>query len=86
MSGVDFGHVANGLKYEVAGTKYIDALRLKRHPFFVATQFHPEYQSSRQKPHPIIKEFLDATVSMKYSPLPQLPLELAVVNSTEQKE
>ena len=31
----------------------------------------------------LIKEFLDATSSMKYSPLPQLPLELAVVNSTQ---
>lgn len=31
----------------------------------------------------LIKEFLDASASMKYSPLPQLPLELAVVNSTQ---
>jgi len=31
----------------------------------------------------LIKEFLDASSTMKYSPLPQLPLELAVVNSTQ---
>lgn len=32
----------------------------------------------------LIKELLDASTAMKYSPLPQLPLELAVVNATQQ--
>lgn len=28
------------------------------HPFFVGVQFHPEYQSSREKPHPLLVRFL----------------------------
>ena len=28
------------------------------HPFFIATQAHPEYKSSPVKPHPIFLEFL----------------------------
>lgn len=34
----------------------------KVHPFFVATQAHPEYKSSPWKPHPIMLEFLSAAV------------------------
>jgi len=30
------------------------------HPFFIATQGHPEYKSSPQKPHPVFIEFLRA--------------------------
>jgi CTP synthase (UTP-ammonia lyase) len=37
----------------------VEAVRLKGHPFFVGVQFHPEIQSSREKPHPIIKEFIE---------------------------
>lgn len=32
----------------------------KIHPFFVATQGHPEYKSSPQTPHPVFIEFLKA--------------------------
>lgn len=32
----------------------------KVHPFFVATQGHPEYKSSPQSPHPVFIEFLKA--------------------------
>ena len=37
----------------------IEIMRLKDHPFFVGTQFHPEFQSSKLSPHPILKEFLE---------------------------
>ena len=29
------------------------------HPHFIGVQFHPEYQSSKDKPHPILKNFLN---------------------------
>ncbi|MCK4918688.1 MAG: CTP synthase [Candidatus Pacebacteria bacterium] len=32
----------------------------KNHPFFVATQFHPEYKARPLNPHPIFTEFLKA--------------------------
>jgi len=30
----------------------------KTHPFFLATQFHPEFQSAPLTPHPLFKEFI----------------------------
>jgi CTP synthase len=42
--------------------KLIEAIELstKDHPFFVATQFHPELKSRPQHPHPIFVSFLTA--------------------------
>ena len=36
----------------------VEQMRLKSHPFYVGTQFHPEYQSSVDKPHPLLADFL----------------------------
>ena len=42
--------------YEVWETEgIIEAMRKEN---VIATQFHPEYQSSKKNPHPILKEFL----------------------------
>ncbi len=40
----------------------IAELPLAKHPFFVGTQFHPEFQSSPLAPHPLFVEFLKACV------------------------
>lgn len=36
-----------------------EIMRLKDHRFFVGVQFHPEYQSSKDKPHPLLVQFLN---------------------------
>lgn len=36
----------------------VEQMRLKAHPFYVGTQFHPEYQSSVDHPHPLLVDFL----------------------------
>jgi len=36
-----------------------------KHPFFFATQAHPEYKSSPLHPHPMFLEFLDAAIKNK---------------------
>src|SRR3990167_4209672 len=47
-------------EYEVWETEgIIEIMRLKGHQFFVGTQFHGEYQSSKKNPHPILKEFIE---------------------------
>ena len=33
-----------------------------KHPFFVASQFHPEFKSRPLKPHPLFKEFIKAGI------------------------
>ncbi len=36
----------------------VEIIELKNHPFFVATQFHPEFKSRPLKPHPLFLEFI----------------------------
>lgn len=38
----------------------VEVMRMKGHPFFCGIQFHPEYQSSKNNPHPLLKEFIKA--------------------------
>ncbi len=33
------------------------------HPFFVASQFHPEFQSKPNRPHPLFSGFIDAAIT-----------------------
>ncbi len=50
----------------VSGTspdgKLVEAIELKDHPFFVGTQFHPEYRSRPLDVHPIFVEFIKAAM------------------------
>lgn len=45
--------------------KLVEAIELKNHPFFMATQFHPEYISRPLAPHPIFVSFLKAVLEKK---------------------
>ena len=40
----------------------VEIIEIKNHPFFVATQFHPEFKSRPLKPHPLFKEFIRASI------------------------
>lgn len=40
----------------------VEIIEIKNHPFFVATQFHPEFKSRPLKPHPLFKEFVRAAI------------------------
>jgi len=35
-------------------------VEVPRHPFFVASQFHPEFKSKPNKPHPLFEGFIAA--------------------------
>jgi len=41
----------------------VEIIELKNHPFFVGTQFHPEFKSRPLKPHPLFREFVKAAIS-----------------------
>ncbi len=41
--------------------KLVEVIELKDHPFFIASQFHPEFQSKPDKPHPLFKGFIAAS-------------------------
>lgn len=38
----------------------VEIIELKNHPFFIATQFHPEFKSRPLRPHPLFREFIKA--------------------------
>ena len=44
----------------------VEIIEVKNHPFFVATQFHPEFKSRPLKPHPLFKEFIRAALRLQF--------------------
>lgn len=42
------------------GDEAVEMIRLRDHPFFLGTQFHAEYQSSKDKPHKLLVAFIEA--------------------------
>ena len=42
--------------------KIVEMIELKNHPFFVATQSHPEFKSRPNNAHPLFKGFIQAAV------------------------
>jgi CTP synthase len=57
----------NGLT--IAGTspdgKIVEAIEIKGHPFFIGTQFHPEYISRPLDPHPLFVEFARVCLNIR---------------------
>jgi CTP synthase len=41
----------------------VEIVELKNHPFFVGTQFHPEFKSRPMRPQPLFREFIRVVVS-----------------------
>ena len=42
--------------------RIVEMLELPEHPFFVATQAHPEFKSRPNRPHPLFLGFVGAAV------------------------
>ncbi len=40
----------------------VEIIEIKEHPFFIASQFHPEFKSRPLKPHPLFREFIKAAI------------------------
>ncbi len=40
----------------------VEIMELKNHPFFLGTQFHPEFKSRPLKPHPLFQAFIKAAL------------------------
>ncbi len=43
----------------------VEIVELPNHPWFVATQFHPEFKSRPYKPHPLFRDFVGASIKSK---------------------
>ena len=56
------GMIFSGINPE---TKLCEMIELAGHPWFVATQFHPEFLSRPDRPHPLFRDFIGASVLKK---------------------
>jgi CTP synthase len=44
------------------GRKLVEMVEIQNHPWFLATQFHPEYRSTVAQPHPLFIGFVRAAL------------------------
>ncbi|HEU5288181.1 MAG TPA: CTP synthase [Candidatus Limnocylindria bacterium] len=42
--------------------RLVEIVEIDDHPFFLGTQFHPEFKSRPNRPHPLFASFIDASV------------------------
>ncbi len=58
----DRGLVVAGVNPE---SDLVEMIELPDHPFFLASQFHPEFRSRPNRAHPLFREFVKA--ALKYA-------------------
>jgi len=46
--------------------RLVEVIELDDHPWFVASQFHPEFKSRPNRPHPLFRDFVGAAIKNKY--------------------
>jgi CTP synthase len=42
--------------------RLVEIVELRDHPWFVASQFHPEFRSRPTRPHPLFRDFIGAAI------------------------
>ncbi|MEL7037517.1 MAG: CTP synthase [Cyanobacteria bacterium J06592_8] len=68
--------------YQISGTspdgRLVEMVELPDHPFFIAAQFHPEFQSRPNSPHPLFRGLIKAASSDQgYLSVPTSPAEVS---------
>ncbi len=58
----DAGLVISGVNDKL---DLVEIIELKEHPWYVAGQFHPEFQSTPLKAHPLFRGFIEAAVKIR---------------------
>jgi CTP synthase len=56
----DAGMVLSGLN---PNAELAEIVEIPTHPFFIGVQFHPEYKSTVENPHPLFVSFIEATLN-----------------------
>jgi len=55
----DAGMIAAGINPDL---NLVEIIELKNHPWFIGVQFHPEYKSTVENPHPLFVKFVRAAL------------------------
>jgi CTP synthase len=67
------GLVASGISPD---GRLVEIVELAEHPWMVGTQFHPEFASRPNRPHPLFRDFIGAAKkTLKVGDQRPLPLE-----------
>jgi CTP synthase len=66
-----YGDRMNAKGFVISGTSpdgtLAELIELRDHPYFVGCQYHPEFQSKPNKPHPLFKGFIQACLDQQTS-------------------
>ncbi len=52
--------------------RLVEIVELRDHPWFVASQFHPEFKSRPERPHPLFDGFVEASLAVRDGREPNL--------------
>jgi CTP synthase len=63
--------------------RLVEFLELPDHPFFVATQAHPEFKSRPDRPHPLFAAFVRAALERAEGRFPRLPITIGTTDVLE---
>ncbi len=70
---LDSGYVISGVSPD---NRLVEIIELPSHPFFIATQFHPEFRSRPNRPHPLFLGLIEAALRLRSQAKP-LPVQQA---------
>ncbi len=57
------GMIASGMNPE---RELVEIVELKEHPWFLAVQFHPEFQSKPNRAHPLFADFIGTALKLRH--------------------
>jgi CTP synthase len=77
---VSNGLVLSGLSPD---NQLVEIVELADHPWFVGTQFHPEFKSRPDRPHPLFRSFIGAAVARRVGTQVVVPAEEWLVTSSQ---
>jgi len=63
----DFEEAGMSLSGKSPDDRLVEVIEIPDHPFFIASQFHPELKSRPDAPHPLFVGFIEAAVAHKLS-------------------
>ena len=52
--------------------RLVEIVELRDHPWFVASQFHPEFKSRPERPHPLFHGFVASALALRDGGEPRL--------------
>ncbi len=66
---LETGYIVSGASPD---GRLVEIIELPSHPFFIASQFHPEFQSRPNRPHPLFRGFIQAAIAHAEPPVRSL--------------